>query len=211
MAETAEVTEPYRDGRQQRQAATMGMYIFLGSEIMLFGGIAAVLLSLRLLHSAEIVQASRALHFGIGGLNTVVLLTSSLSVAFATEAAKTGKASLTAFRLAAASVCGLLFLAIKAYEYHAEFAEGLLPVPGVQTHYGSNAQHLFMNLYLVATGLHALHLTIGIVLLCLLVVRLARDTLPLPQKAIVITLAGLYWHLIDVIWICLYPILYLAR
>ncbi|NLR97258.1 hypothetical protein HGP17_10485 [Rhizobium sp. P38BS-XIX] len=211
MAETDPVTEPYRDGRQQHDAAMMGMYVFLGSEIMLFGGIAAVALSLRLLHSAEIVQASRALHFGIGGANTVVLLTSSLCVALAAEAAKCGKAGAAASRFALATALGLVFLTVKAYEYHAEFDEGLLPVPGVATRYTSNAQHLFMDLYLVATSLHALHLVIGITLLCVLAIRVASGAYPLPQRAIVVITAGLYWHFVDVVWIFLYPLFYLAR
>jgi cytochrome c oxidase subunit 3 len=211
MAETGPVTEPYRDGRQQHDAAMMGMYVFLGSEIMLFGGIAAVALSLRLLHPAVIVQASRALHFGIGGVNTVVLLTSSLCVALAAEAGKAGRAPAATLRLVLAAALGVVFLAIKAYEYHAEFSEGLLPVPGVATRYTSDAQHLFMNLYLVATGLHALHLAIGIVLLSVLAFRLGRDSLPLPQRAIVVIAAGLYWHFVDVVWIFVYPLFYLAR
>ena len=211
MAETGSIAEPYRDSRQQHEAAMMGMYVFLGSEIMLFGGIAAVALSLRLLHPAEIVQASRALHFGIGGANTVVLLTSSLCVALAAEAAKAGRAGAAASRFALAAALGLVFLAVKAYEYHAEFDEGLLPVPGVATRYASDAQHLFMDLYLVATSLHALHLTIGIMLLCVLAIRLGRGALPLPQRAIVVITAGLYWHFVDVVWIFLYPLFYLAR
>lgn len=211
MAETGPVTEPYRDGRQQHDAAMMGMYVFLGSEIMLFGGIIAVAVSLRLLHPAEIVQASRALHFGIGGTNTVVLLTSSLCVALATEAAKSGRAGAAASRFALAAALGFVFLTVKAYEYHAEFDEGLLPVPGIGTRYASDAQHLFMDLYLVATSLHALHLAVGITLLSVLVIRLRHGTFPLPQRAIVVVIAGLYWHFVDVVWIFLYPLFYLAR
>jgi cytochrome c oxidase subunit 3 len=211
MGETGPVTEPYRDARQQHDAAMMGMYIFLGSEIMLFGGIVTVALSLRLLHPTEIVQASRALHFGIGGANTVVLLTSSLCVAQAAEAGKAGRARAVALRFAFAAMLGLIFLAIKAYEYHAEFDEGLLPVPGVATRYASNAQHLFMDLYLISTSLHALHLTVGITLLLVLAVQVGRGALSLPQRAIVVITAGLYWHLVDVVWIFLYPLFYLAR
>jgi cytochrome c oxidase subunit 3 len=211
MAETGPVTEPYRDGRQQHEAAMMGMYVFLGSEIMLFGGIAAVALSLRLLHPAEIVQVSRALHFGIGGANTVVLLTSSLCVALAAEAAKVGRGGAAASRFALAAALGLVFLAVKAYEYHAEFGEGLLPVPGVATRYAGDAQHLFIDLYLIATSLHALHLATGITLLSVLSIRLGRGTVPLPQRAIVVITAGLYWHFVDAVWIFLYPLFYLAR
>ncbi len=211
MPETAPVTEPYRDPRQQHDAAMMGMYIFLSSEIMLFGGLFAAAAAMRLAHAAEVVQASQALHFGIGGLNTAVLLTSSLFVALAIEAGKGGKAATAAGWLAGAAVLGLCFLAIKTYEYHAEFAEGLLPVPGVQSRYATSIQHLFMNLYLAATALHALHLTIGIVLLLVLALQTARRAIPLPQRSIILITAGLYWHLVDVVWVFLYPVFYLAR
>jgi cytochrome c oxidase subunit 3 len=211
MPETSPVTEPYRDPRQQHDAAMMGMYIFLGSEIMLFGGLFAVAAGMRLAHAAEIVQASQSLHFGIAGLNTAVLLTSSLFVAFGVEAGRAGRASATAGWLAGAATFGLCFLAIKVYEYHAEFTEGLLPVPGVQSHYATDIQHLFMNLYLTATGLHALHLMIGIMLLLVLSLQTVRGAIPLPQRSIVLVTAGLYWHLVDVIWVFLYPVFYLAR
>ncbi|WFU11279.1 cytochrome c oxidase subunit 3 (plasmid) [Rhizobium sp. CB3090] len=211
MPETLPVTEPYRDARQQHEAAMMGMYIFLGSEIMLFGGIFSVAAALRLAHSPEIIQASHALHFGIGGMNTAVLLTSSLFVALGVEAGRGGKANAAAGWVTAAAVLGLCFLAVKAYEYRLEFSEGLLPVPGVQSRYVTGVQHLFMDLYLVATALHALHLTIGVVLLATLAVQTARGAIPVPERAIVLITAGLYWHLVDVVWVFLYPVFYLAR
>ncbi|MEZ2224058.1 heme-copper oxidase subunit III [Rhizobium sp. RCC_161_2] len=211
MPETVAVTEPYRDPHQQHDAAMMGMYIFLGSEIMLFGGLFAVAATMRLAHAAEVVQASQAMHFGIAGLNTAVLLTSSLFVALAIEAGKAGRAATAAGWLAGAAIFGLCFLVIKTYEYHTEFTEGLLPVPGVQSSYATSVQHLFMNLYLVATALHALHLTIGIVLLLVLALQTARGAIPLPRRSIILITAGLYWHLVDVIWVVLYPVFYLTR
>jgi cytochrome c oxidase subunit 3 len=210
MPETAPAAEPYRDLRQQRDAAMMGMYIFLGSEIMLFGGLFAVAAGMRLTHAPEVVQASRALHFGIGGLNTLVLLTSSLFVVLGVEKGKAGRRAAAGW-LAAAAALGVCFLAIKAYEYRSEFVEGLLPLPGVESRYATSVQHLFMDLYLVATGLHAVHLMIGIAVLLVLSVQTMRAAIPLPQRAIALVVAGLYWHLIDVIWIFLYPVFYLAR
>ncbi|NTH49278.1 cytochrome c oxidase polypeptide III [Agrobacterium rhizogenes] len=210
MPETVPVTEPYRDPRQQHDAAMMGMYIFLGSEIMLFGGPFAVAAAMRLAHAAEVVQASQALHFGIGGLNTAALLTSSPFVALAMEAGKRWQG-----RHGRRPACrrGYLrppLLVIKACEYHTEFTEGLLPVPGIQSRYATSVQHLFMNLYLVATALHALHQTIDIVLLLVLALqRRGRDTVA--AAAIILITAGLYRHLVDVIWVFLYPVFYLAR
>ena len=211
MPDRAQAAEPYTDATQQHDAAMMGMYIFLGSEIMLFGGIFVVAAAMRMLHPPEIVQASKALHYGIGGLNTAILLTSSLCVALAIEAAKGARARAATAWLSASVMLGLGFLLIKAYEYYLEFGEGTLPVPGVSSRIATSVQHLFMNLYLIATGLHALHLTIGIMLLIILAIQAARGAIRLPDRAIVLVVAGLYWHLVDVIWIFVYPIFYLAR
>jgi cytochrome c oxidase subunit III len=203
------VSEPYRTAEQQHQAAMMGMYIFLCSEVMLFGGIFTVAAVMHLTHDADIVEASKAMHYWVGGINTAVLLTSSLFVALAVEASKLQKRS-AGLLLAAAALLGLCFLGLKAYEYNAEFSEGLLPVPGVHPHFKSFAQHMLMNLYLIATALHAFHLTIGIILLTGLAVRLRMTSQP-QLRPIVIIVAGLYWHLVDVIWVFLYPVFYLAR
>ncbi|SMF72771.1 cytochrome c oxidase subunit 3 [Xaviernesmea oryzae] len=211
MAETRSVAEPYRDARQQRDAAMLGMYVFLGSEIMLFGGLFAVAAVMRLLHPAEVVEASKALHVWIGAVNTAVLLTSSLFVALAVDCAKGGRRRGTGAWLFSAASLGAVFLAIKVYEYSLEHAEGLLPGLGAPLKVSTPVQRAFMDLYLVATGLHALHLLIGILLLLVIAIRAASGRLLLPERAIVPVTAGLYWHLVDVIWVFLYPILYLAR
>lgn len=211
MSDARPVTDPFTDPLQQHHAAMMGMYVFLGSEIMLFGGLFCVAAAVRLAHAPEIVRASHALHFGIGGLNTAILLTSSLFVALGVESANGGRAKITSRWLVGAAALGLAFLMMKAYEYRMEFTEGLLPIEGVHSRYADDVQHLFMNLYLIATGLHAVHLSIGILLLIALSFRLALGSIKLPERAIVLVTAGLYWHLVDVIWVFLYPVFYLAR
>lgn len=209
MAETRPVIEPYQDGRQQHEAAMMGMYIFLASEVMLFGGLFAVAAAVRILHPADVVDASKALHRWIGAGNTLVLLTSSLCVALAVEAAKGGRRGAAALRLVAAALLGVAFLGIKAYEYASEYAEGLLPIAGGVTRFSTPVQHAFMDLYLVATGLHAVHLSIGIAMLLVVAARLRG--LVMPDRQILPATVGLYWHLVDVVWVFLYPVLYLAR
>lgn len=191
------VDQPYSTAPQQREAATMGMFIFLGTEIMLFGGLFAVALGLRLTHPREFVDASMQLHVWIGAINTAVLLTSSAAVALAVHAARARRPRTTTILLVVAAVLGVVFLGIKAYEYMTEYHEGLLlPAAGVQ--------RLFMDLYLVSTGLHALHVTVGAALL-------AAVAAFAPRRAIVVENAGLFWHLVDAIWVFLYPVLYLAR
>ena len=112
-------------------------------------------------------------------------------------------------RLVAAALLGVAFLGIKAYEYASEYAEGLLPIAGGVTRFSTPVQHAFMDLYLVATGLHAVHLSIGIAMLLVVAARLRG--LVMPDRQILPATVGLYWHLVDVVWVFLYPVLYLAR
>jgi cytochrome c oxidase subunit 3 len=211
MADRAAVAEPYVTRPQQREAAVMGMYVFLGSEIMLFGGLFVVALSLRLLHPQDVVAASRHLHLSIGALNTLVLLTSSFCVALAVQMAHAARIQSTAWLLVAGAALGLIFLGIKAVEYRTEYGEGLLPFFSQPARFQSTAAKLFMDLYLVSTALHAVHVTVGILLLAGVAVRVGRRRLALPRRAIVVETTGLYWHLVDAIWVFLYAVLYLAR
>ncbi|MEN2976510.1 cytochrome c oxidase subunit 3 (plasmid) [Tistrella bauzanensis] len=203
--------DPYGRPRQQHSADMMGMFVFLASEIMLFGGLFAVIFVMRRLHPAEVVAASMRLHLWIGGLNTLVLLTSSLMVALAVHAARARRRQAAAGWSATAALLGIVFLAIKAYEYSIEAADGLLPAVSVPTRFSGPVEHLFMNAYLIATGLHAVHVTIGVLLLAWMALRLRRGMLPLPGRIVTVEVTALYWHLVDVIWVFLYPVLYLAR
>lgn len=210
MTEPVTLHAPYSDPRRQHQADLMGMYLFLGSEIMLFGGLFAVMALTRLHHPQDYVAASRELHLWIGAANTLVLLTSSMCAAFAVATARHGFARATARWLAATAALGTGFLALKVVEYASEYREGLLPVPGGDHALTEPVQTLVMHLYLIATGLHAIHLSIGIALMGTLAGR-ARRRLPLPRRAVTVEVSALYWHLVDVIWVFLYPVLYLAR
>ena len=113
--------------------------------------------------------------------------------------------------LAGAAILGLAFLAIKGFEYSREYADGVLPGFNDPGRFSGRIEHLFMNLYLIATALHALHVTVGIVLLTTMATLVGTQRLVLPCRSIVVENAGLYWHLVDVIWVFLYPVLYLAR
>lgn len=195
----------------RRETSMLGMHLFLASEVMLFGGLFAVAFVLRLAHPAEYVAASRKLHLWIGAANTAVLLTSSLAVAAAAVWAREGHGRRVAASLPAAGALGIAFLVLKALEYRAEWREGLLPGLSDPPRFDGPVERLFMDLYLVATGLHSVHLTIGIVLVGTLAWRAARRSLALPRRAATVEAAGLYWHLVDVVWVFLYPVLYLAR
>ncbi len=209
MPAPARPEEPYVSLDQQHHADKLGMFVFLATEIMLFGGVFAAIFYLRLTHSEAFVAASRALHVWIGAANTAVLLSSSFAVALAVAFAREGAARHARNCLLAAVALGLAFLGLKAWEYASEYGEGLLPLNPASDL--SDLHQLFMNVYLIATGLHAIHVTIGIGLLGFLVMGLGRGHLSLPRRAIVIEIGGLYWHLVDAIWVLLYPVLYLAR
>jgi len=211
MAERIEVHEPYSEGRQQHEADMLGMYVFLATEIMLFGGVFAVIFIIRFLHPQDFVEASKRTHLWIGGINTLVLLTSSLCVALAVAAGRAGRSKAAAGLLSGAVGLGLVFLGFKGLEYWLEYRDGLLPSVSWPPRFSGPVEQLFMNAYFIATGLHAIHLSIGICLMALLSFRIARGFLPLPNRAVTIEVSGLYWHLVDIVWIFLYPALYLAR
>jgi cytochrome c oxidase subunit 3 len=202
------MAEPFPSPARQREAGRLGMLVFLASEVMLFGGIFAGALSLRLAHPGEYAAASREMHLWLGGINTAILLTSSALAALAVEAVRHGLARAAGWLLAGTIALALAFLAIKASEYALEYHDGVVPgLSDANLHGGPH--ELFMNLYFASTGLHALHVTAGIVLLASMIWPFGaarRD-----RQAVTIGNAALYWHLVDVVWIFLYPTLYLAR
>jgi cytochrome c oxidase subunit 3 len=206
-----EVRKPFFEASQQRQADLMGLYLFLATEIMLFGGLFMLLLMLRIAHPEDYIAASSRLDVTLGTLNTFLLLASSLFVALAVVVAGSRRPKTVSALLVAAAGLGAVFMAVKALEYVEEYREAIFPVAGSQAGYRSAAQHLFMNLYFAATALHAFHLTVGIVLLVALAVRIVVGRTRLPERAISVEAVGLYWHFVDVVWIFLFPVLYLAR
>lgn len=203
------VSEPFSAAAQQREAARLGMWLFLATEVMLFGGLFTGILVYRVLHGPAFAGASAHLDLWLGGLNTAVLLTSSLLMALAVHAAREGDRVRCVRWLLLTAGLGLLFLAIKGYEYGKEYHEGLMPTVSPDFPIPEPAAELFFNLYFAATGLHALHLGLGIGAVMLFAALVARRSLPLPEKQTYLEGLGLYWHLVDVIWVFLYPVLYL--
>jgi cytochrome c oxidase subunit 3 len=208
MTEARRLQPQFPTLERQRDADHFGMLIFLSTEVLIFGGLFAALFVLRAEHSADYVQSSKEMHYWLGGLNTAVLLTSSAVVALMVEAVKAGSPRLAKWLLAGAIALGLAFLAIKFTEYALEYRDGVVPLLSDGKLHGG-ADTLFMDLYFAATGLHAVHVTAGLVLLGSLIWPFGtarHDT-----SAVFAGNAALYWHLVDVIWVFLYPTLYLAR
>lgn len=200
--------EAFHDKADAHATADFGMWVFIASEILFFG---ALLLSYAYGRSQwpeGFAAASRQTDVWLGTLNTAVLLSSSFVVALGVEARDPRR---TARWLALAAAMGLTFLAIKGIEYRKEWHEGLFPgpafrLPGTAT--VPQGAQLFFAFYVLATGLHALHVIIGIVLLAVLADGL-RHGRPLARGASV-AMAGLYWHFVDIVWVLLYPLLYLV-
>lgn len=205
------VAMQFDDAAQQRQAANLGMWIFLATEVLFFGGLITAYLVYRVLYPDTFAVASQHLHKIIGGVNTAILLTSSLTMALADHAAERGALWRLRMHLALTGTLGLLFLGIKLYEWHKEWLENLVPLrtePFIFTEQHPEHAEMFFNLYFAMTGLHALHLLIGIGIVTGLLVGSWASPLRLSVQ---VRVTGLYWHFVDVVWVFLYPIFYLIK
>lgn len=196
---------------QQREAASLGVWVFLATEILFFGGLFAAYTIYRWTYPAAFAEASRHLDVRLGTINTGVLLTSSLSMALAVRATQTGSRKLAAALLVVTAILGAVFLGIKLDEYQHKFAEGLAPGPGFRPPGGHALLgiELFYILYFAMTGLHAVHMVIGIALLLGIVVPVLMGRFS-PQNHNFVEGTGLYWHFVDIVWIFLFPLLYLV-
>ena len=211
MTKSVVLKEPFQDAAQQREAGLLGMHLFLATEIMLFGGLFAAIFVYRVVYPEAVAQASGHLYMWLGGLNTAVLLTSSLFMALAVEAARRQRRRPAIRWLLLTAALGTVFLGVKGFEYFLEYREGLMPGVGPTFVFPDKAQELFLDLYFVSTGLHSIHLSIGIVMVVGLAFRIWGYHTRLPERAVTVEMFGLYWHLVDVVWVFLYPVLYLAR
>lgn len=210
MAESP-VAMQFDDAAQQRQAADLGMWVFLATEVLFFGGLIAGYLVYRVLYPDTFGAASQHLDKILGGVNTVVLLTSSLTMALADQAAEHGQPRRLRLHLGLTGILGLVFMGIKFYEWHKEWVEKLVPLrtePFIFTEHHPEHAEMFFNLYFTMTGLHALHLLIGIGIIAVLLVWSWKSKAHLSAQ---IRTTGLYWHFVDVVWVFLYPILYLIK
>lgn len=199
----------FADLEQQRETATLGMWVFLLTEIMFFGGMFTAYLVYRVVYFNAWKQGSIHMDFWIGTVNTAVLICSSLTMALAVHAAQTGKRKHLLSFLAITMLLGWLFLGFKGLEYYGHWVEH--QVPGPNFHFaGVDPAHveLFFVLYFVMTGFHALHVLIGLGVLTVIFVLAYRGRFT-PAYHNPVENAGLYWHFVDTVWIFLYPMLYL--
>ncbi len=195
---------------QQFEASALGMWLFLVTEILFFGGLFLAYLVYRLTYPQAFAEASHELDVVLGGINTGVLIGSSLTMAMAVWSAQLGRRSGQLLFLGLTIGLGLVFLGIKAVEYSHKFEHHL--VPGASFHFesASDPQHaqLFFSLYFVMTGLHAVHMVVGIGLMAVLFVMAYKGQFTRAYHTPV-EVSGLYWHFVDIVWIFLFPLLYL--
>ncbi|OFX22734.1 MAG: cytochrome C oxidase subunit III [Anaeromyxobacter sp. RBG_16_69_14] len=203
------VAHHYPNLRQQEHAARLGMWLFLATEILLFAGLFTGYSVYRFLYAETFAQASEHLSVAAGTINTVVLITSSLSVALAHHLVQHGRGKAAALSLLVTLGFALVFLAIKAWEWTHDFHEGLLPGRFfTNAELTSTGAPMFFTVYFLMTGLHGLHVVIGMTVLAILMVLCWRGAYDHGYTTPV-ELGGMYWHLVDLIWIFLYPLLYL--
>ena len=205
----AELQHHFDTMEQQREASSFGMWVFLVTEILFFGGLFTAYTVYRHLYPRAFAEASRHLDITLGTFNTAVLIVSSLTMALAVWSAAVGKRKAIVVFLLLTMVLGGVFLGVKAVEYSHKFHDHL--VPGPSFHFpGPDAPQaeIFFSLYFTMTGLHAAHMIIGIGILTVLVLQ-ARKGRYTPEYHTPIEVSGLYWHFVDIVWIFLFPLLYL--
>ncbi len=204
-------TVPYQfdDVDQQREASTMGMWLFIATEILFFGAMFLGYTVYRCSYPQAFAEASRHTLIVFGGINAAVLLISSTTMAFAVLAARENRRWLLVCFLLLTAFLGGLFLVIKGFEYAKEMGEHLLPGSSFHIEASEPAKaEMFFYIYWLMTGVHALHVTIGIGLILVFTAR-ACFTNAFVNRDTPVDLLGLYWHFVDIVWVFLFPLLYL--
>ncbi len=200
----------FEDLHQQNESYIVGMWTFLVTEIMFFGGLFTTYLVYRVANQQVFWEAHRHLSVPLGFFNTCVLLTSSLTMALTVHYAQRGLRKQQLLWLLVTMALACTFLVVKGFEYHHKFVEGLIPGPNFRFEPVEHLRvaQLFFSLYFAMTGLHALHVLIGVLVMAILTVLIAINH-PSVQDFIPVELTGLYWHFVDIVWIFLFPLLYL--
>jgi cytochrome c oxidase subunit 3 len=191
------------------QAAKLGMWLFLATEILLFGGLFVAFAIYQWMYPAQFHAGSKSLNWVLGSVNTVVLIGSSFAAALAVDAAQKGNNQRVTKLLLGTIACGGIFLVIKYFEYKAKFDHGLWPQLGGPNGIKFEEYRSFFTLYFCMTGLHAFHVIIGMGLLAWVASKSAKNRFS-ARYYTPVEVGALYWHLVDLIWIYLFPLLYLV-
>lgn len=208
-ADTAHVQHHFVSSDQQFSSSKLGMWVFLLTEIMFFGGLFVAYIVYRAWNPELFTMAATQLDTMLGAINTVVLIASSLTVALAIRSAQLNKQKHIIYFLIATILLATVFLVIKYFEYTHKFDYGIYP-GALYTFEGiaHEKANVFFSIYYMMTGLHGLHVLIGIGIMIWLVVKAQKGAFTSSYYTPV-EITGLYWHLVDIIWIFLFPLLYL--
>ena len=209
QSDSAAIDHSHEHVHRDDVGAKMGMWVFLFTEVLLFGGMFLVYAVYRFQHQDLFKLAALELNTALGTFNTIVLLTSSLTMVLAIVALQKSKKKLSLFYLASTVGLALVFMVVKYFEWTAKFSHGIYP-GSEELLNKQNGEILFFGLYFVMTGLHALHVIIGVVIILFLYVFIKRDNIT-PDNYVKLENGGLYWHLVDLIWIFLFPLFYLIH
>ena len=200
----------YQTTEQQQSAAKLGMWLFLAQEILFFGGLFMAYAAYRYFYPGTFLDAHYRLSIPMGATNTLVLLTSSLTMALGVRAAQTNNRNQLIFQLINTMLLACVFLVIKYFEYAHKFHDGLLPGKFYFAEGLSGMPHVFFGIYFVMTGLHGLHVLVGIGVIGWILMRSIKGEFS-SQFYTPVENVGLYWHLVDIVWIFLFPLLYLVK
>jgi cytochrome c oxidase subunit 3 len=211
IAQDAHLRHHFATPEQQMDAATLGMWTFLITEVLFFGGMFTAYAIYRAMYPAAFASTSEFMNVKIGAGNTMVLICSSLTMAMAVRSAQLSRRRDLIRYLIGTMIFGTIFLVVKGFEYHEKYVEHLIPGFDFQylqaPQFAHNAQILFF-LYFCMTGMHALHMVVGLGLLTYLLIQGFRGIFHANYYAPV-EMIGLYWHFVDIVWIFLFPLLYL--
>ena len=199
----------FESAEQQKEASVVGMWTFLVTEILFFGGMFMAYIAYRHAYPLAFAAASQKLNIGLGAINTLVLIGSSMTMAMAVHSAALGKRKPLIAFLIATLLLGGVFLGVKGFEYHDKWVHHEIPGPNFEFE-GADPQHasLYFALYFGLTGLHASHMIIGGVILLILISGAIKGKYTAAWHT-PIEMFGLYWHFVDIVWIFLFPLLYL--
>jgi cytochrome c oxidase subunit III len=208
-AYTPALKHHFEDLGQQHACERLGIWMFLATEILFFGVLFASYTVCRVLYSAGFAEASRRTDMLLGSIETAVLLVSSSLIALGVRAVRMNERRLAVWLFAGTGALGVSFLVMHGFEYHREYEEHLIPgIDFAQAGANAHAVELFFCLYYFITGFHSLHVFIGVVVIGVLAIRIGRGSFG-PKRHTTLELAALYWHLVDIVWIFVYPAIYL--
>ncbi len=206
MENTIQHSDPHYD----QEASKLGMWLFIFTELLLFGGLFLVYSIYRFLNPEAFRLGGEELNLTIGAVNTIILLVSSMTIAMSTSALQKKDKKLTVILLGITILLALIFLVNKYFEWGVKFEHGIWPGSQHLVNDLSKGEILFFGLYFVMTGLHAIHIIVGMIVIMVALSKVQKGTVNANRPSLLEN-AGLYWHLVDLIWIFLFPLFYLIH